>query len=222
MSLSSDLIPSSAGTDSLGGGLEAGDDELGSQGEETITTVEPDCLPQIPRQGGSKVVVLWQQGAGSRQYFDPGIGATVRVFGSEKAMLSAWLEVVRRYDPDALVTFQVKDTLGAVAERMKALRLEGGGLHISRAIAGRSVALALKKVVQYSPNWVKNQQRMASTSNQETYRVDVDGRLTIDILRHVLTACSLASFSLSDCVLSLLGRTMEIISPQLPWPTWIL
>jgi hypothetical protein len=27
----------------------------------------------------------------------------------------------------------------------------------------------------------------------------------------VLTACSLASFSLSDCVLSLLGRTMEII-----------
>jgi len=55
MSLSSDLIPSSAGTDSLGGGLEAGDDELGSQGEETITTVEPDCLPQIPRQGGSKV-----------------------------------------------------------------------------------------------------------------------------------------------------------------------
>jgi len=54
-----------------------------------------------------QVVVLWQQGAGSRQYFDPGIGATVRVFGSEKAMLSAWLEVVRRYDPDALVTFQV-------------------------------------------------------------------------------------------------------------------
>ena len=163
------------------------------------------------------------------------------------------------------------------------------------------MALALKKVVQYSPNWVKNQQRMASTSNQETYRVDIDGRLTIDILRHVrplqplrsmrpfstqgrgvgetgllmsvlehttkglnsqacdsqqaelsrrkcllkcmpcanaeswlawcleriiglngkierrelqvLTACSLASFSLSDCVLSLLGQTMEVIPP---------
>ena len=29
----------------------------------------------------------------------------------------------------------------------------------------------------------------------------------------VLTACSLASFSLSDCVLSLLGRTMEVIPP---------
>ena len=56
---------------------------------------------------------------------------------------------------------------------------------ICPATAGKSVALALKKVVQYSPNWVKNQQRMASTSNQETYRVDIDGRLTIDILRHV-------------------------------------
>lgn len=53
------------------------------------------------------MVLLWQQGEGSRQYFDPGLNATVRVFGSEKAMLAAWLEVVREYDADALVTFQV-------------------------------------------------------------------------------------------------------------------
>ena len=56
------------------------------------------------------------------------------------------------------VLWQVKDTLGALAERFKALRLEGGGLHISRAAPGRSHALALKRVVQYNPNWVKNQQ----------------------------------------------------------------
>jgi hypothetical protein len=84
---------------------------------------------------------------------------------------------------------QVKESLGAVAERVKALRLAGGGLHISRSSPGHSVALALKKVVQYSPNWVKNQQRMASTSNQETYRVECDGRLIIDILRHVINLC---------------------------------
>ena len=29
----------------------------------------------------------------------------------------------------------------------------------------------------------------------------------------ILTACSLASFSLSDCVTSLLGSTLEVISP---------
>jgi hypothetical protein len=32
---------------------------------------------------------------------------------------------------------------------------------------------------------VKNQQRMASTSNQETFRADIDGRLVFDILRQV-------------------------------------
>jgi hypothetical protein len=53
------------------------------------------------------VVLLWQQGATASECFDPGLGATVRVFGSEKEMLAAWLEVVKQYDPDALVTFQV-------------------------------------------------------------------------------------------------------------------
>ncbi len=30
----------------------------------------------------------------------------------------------------------------------------------------------------------------------------------------VLTACSLASFSLADCTQSLLGRRLEVLSPQ--------
>lgn len=56
MSLSSDLIPSSAGAgaDNLGSGLEADGDELGSQGEETIA-VEPVALPHAHEQSGSKV-----------------------------------------------------------------------------------------------------------------------------------------------------------------------
>ena len=81
---------------------------------------------------------------------------------------------------------------------MKALKLEKGQLHISRFLTSQSKPLALKRVVQYTPNWVKNQQRMASTSNQETFRADVDGRLVIDLLRHVrphpLTPLSLLSF----------------------------
>ena len=87
------------------------------------------------------------------------------------------------------IYMQVKDSLGALAERMKALRIEKGELHISRAAPLHSRALALKRVVQYTPNWVKNQQRMASTSNQETFRADVEGRLCIDLLRHVLCLC---------------------------------
>lgn len=77
---------------------------------------------------------------------------------------------------------------------MKATKLEGGELHISRLIRSHSHPVTLKRVVQYSPNWVKNQQRMASNSNQETFRIDIDGRLTIDILRHV----SFFPFSLSQ------------------------
>ena len=87
---------------------------------------------------------------------------------------------------------QVKDTLGAIAARFKALHIGGGGLFVGRLVGSHARPLTLKSVVRYSPNWVKNQNRMASTSNQETYRTDVDGRLVFDILRQVCT-----------CVLSL-------------------
>ncbi len=46
---------------------------------------------------------------------------------------------------------------------------------------------------------------LAGCAAQETYRVErVEGRLVLDVLRHALTACSLASFSLADCAQSLL------------------
>lgn len=81
----------------------------------------------------------------------------------------------------------MKDTLGAVAARFKALHIGGGGLFVGRLAGSHARPLTLKSVVRYSPNWVKNQNRMASTSNQETYRTDVDGRLVFDILRQVCT-----------------------------------
>jgi len=92
----------------------------------------------------------------------------------------------------------VKDTLGAIAARFKALHIGGGGLFVGRLLAPHARPLSLKSVVRYSPNWVKNQNRMASTSNQETYRTDVDGRLVFDILRQVLSSPT----SLLDYVMS--------------------
>ena len=87
--------------------------------------------------------------------------------------------------PHVHVGMQVKDTLGAIAARFKALHIGGGGLFVGRLTGPHARPLTLKSVVRYSPNWVKNQNRMASTSNQETYRTDVDGRLVFDILRQV-------------------------------------
>lgn len=43
---------------------------------------------------------------------------------------------------------------------------------------------------------------------------NVEGRVVLDILRHVLTACNLASFSLVDCCQSLLGRRLEVLPPS--------
>ena len=43
---------------------------------------------------------------------------------------------------------------------------------------------------------------------------NVEGRVVLDVLRHVLTACNLASFSLVDCCQSLLSRRLEVLPPS--------
>lgn len=45
--------------------------------------------------------------------------------------------------------------------------------------------VSIKKVTQYSANWVRSQSRMSSTSNQETWRADIAGRVVFDLLRQV-------------------------------------
>ena len=62
--------------------------------------------------------------------------------------------------------WQVRDTLGALAERCAALKIDGAALHVSRLTHAESRGLAVKRITMYSPNWVKSQNRMSSTSNQ--------------------------------------------------------
>ena len=61
---------------------------------------------------------------------------------------------------------QVRDTLGALADRCVALKIDGAALHVSRLLRRESRGLAVKRITMYSPNWVKSQNRMSSTSNQ--------------------------------------------------------
>ena len=72
--------------------------------------------------------------------------------------------------PDPARAWQVRDTLGALAERFATLRIDGGVLHASRLARPHARGLALKRVVMYSPNWVRSQNRMSSTSNQARRR----------------------------------------------------
>ncbi|GIL72478.1 hypothetical protein Vretifemale_2820 [Volvox reticuliferus] len=136
-------------------------------------------------------------------------------------MLLAWKEWVLQADPDIITTFQVRDTLGAIRDRFERLRLEGGGLLVSRlapvcgsgGTAATASPMTVRSVVMYSVAWVKRQGRMSSNSNQETFQADIRGRVVVDVLRQVLTSQTLATFSLVDCCQSLLGETLEVLGP---------
>jgi hypothetical protein len=105
---------------------------------------------------------------------------------------------------------QVRDNLGVLQSRWEALKLPahppspytshsqaptaphlpnstagGGGLHLSRESGSASRPLGVKSVVMYSPNWVKNQNRMSGNSNQETFKAEMSGRVVFDVLRQV-------------------------------------
>jgi DNA polymerase delta subunit 1 len=171
-----------------------------------------------------------------------GASSSLRLFPSEAAMLLAWRDWAVAADPDALVVFRAQDGLGALAARFDALRLQcrdlqqhasassaasqpPAGLQLGRLRASLPTArpLSLQPVTMYSAAWVRSQSRMSATSNQETFRVapggGCAGRIVFDVLRQVLSAHGLATFTLADCAASLLGggksaRTLEVL------PAW--
>lgn len=79
-------------------------------------------------------------------------------------------------------------------ERFKHLKL--GSFDLGRR---PNKALEVKSVVSYGKNWVKNQQRMSATSNLETYRATVEGRVVVDMLRSITIAHNLSTFTLAEC-----------------------
>ena len=80
-------------------------------------------------------------------------------------------------DEQCAFLLQVRDTLGALADRCASLKIDGAALHVSRLLRRESRGLAVKRITMYSPNWVKSQNRMSSTSNQAC-------RLAITIHKH--------------------------------------
>ena len=55
-----------------------------------------------------RVIFSWALGAQEAQYRELALGASIRVFGSEAAMLQAWHAFFDQADPDALALFQVR------------------------------------------------------------------------------------------------------------------
>jgi len=145
----------------------------------------------------------------------PSKEATIHVFDSEQAMLKGWCTWLKvEADPDLLLTFQVRDTLKTILERGKAMKMD------ALALGRDGGLLKCQSSVMYSAAWVRSQSRMSATSNQETFKASIGGRLVIDVLRHVLTNQSLSTFTLADCVQSILGETLEIIPPSTLTSLW--
>ncbi|KAL4423537.1 hypothetical protein ABPG77_006560 [Micractinium sp. CCAP 211/92] len=172
------------------------------------------------------VVAAGRREALERSLAPGGAGGAAQLlfFDSEEELLLCWAETVRAADPDVLACFQVKDTLAVLQERFAALGLQPlkasliafrpQHLLLSRLLPHLAAPLAIESVNQYSTQWVKRESRMSATSNQLTFRAqNVQGRLVVDVLRHCITAQSLETFSLVDCVHKLLGQTLEVLRP---------
>jgi DNA polymerase delta subunit 1 len=153
-------------------------------------------------------------------------GAEIVLCSSEAELLLTWQHYIMGMDPDVIALFQVGNTLETISQRFQALNLtssysssgsgggrsSGGGLQLSRFLPQHAKSsISIKRITMYSAAWVRSQSRMSSTSNQETFKADIDGRLVVDILRQVLTSQNLASFSLVDCIQSILGETIEVL-----------
>lgn len=194
----------------------AGDDVDGKPAAAAAAAPDAAAAGGSPGQtaGSTKVVFLLSSPAAGAA-LPPELraeGVSVRLCATERKLLLSWKEWLLQQDPDGLVVFQVRDNLGVLAARFAALQVDGGSAFLSRAAGRFSKALATKSVVQYSVAWVKSQSRMASTSNQETFKAEgMSGRVVYDVLRQVLTGQSLATFSLVDCCQSLLDLTLEIM-----------
>ncbi|KAH7314892.1 hypothetical protein KP509_21G026000 [Ceratopteris richardii] len=143
-------------------------------------------------------------------------GTNIQIFQNERAMLQAWQDFIREeVDPDIICVYQLKDSIRYLVERFRVLKL--GVLDISRR-KGR--ATDVKSVVSYGKQWVKQQARMTATSNQEVFRAIVEGRIVIDVLRVVLVAYNLSTFTLAECCQVFLGKTKEVLNSIMVAEIW--
>lgn len=66
--------------------------------------------------------------------------------------------------------------------------------------------------------YVQGSAALPSLAHSPGRAVNLQGRLVVDVLRHCITAQSLETFSLVDCVHKLLGQTLEARTPAPPAP----
>eukprot|EP00854_Cymbomonas_tetramitiformis_P003232 gene3232-4076_t len=133
-------------------------------------------------------------------------GARVVDARTERDMLAGWIRwLTEEADPDVLAVFQVQRSFRALKARCERCGLGAPAL-------GRGPgALRVESVVMYSAEWVKSKAmgRMAATSNQETFKAAVEGRLVLDVQRVALSALLLPTYDASAVAAHVLGAPLE-------------
>lgn len=141
-------------------------DGLASEGEEedgdggaaavatsvaSVAAAPRTSRPAAPARDSQQLTVfLLRRGPGmgpeARELGNGRGAARVLTFSSEAEMLLSWLGFMRATDPDVIAVFQTNESLALLKARFAALRLDGGGIYLSRMGRQHSRNMEVKKV----------------------------------------------------------------------------
>jgi DNA polymerase elongation subunit (family B) len=116
-------------------------------------------------------------------------------FGSEKLLLETFNKIVDVYDPDILTGYNIQTfDMDYMLSRMKALKMEtpNWGRHLKK------------------PTYSKTAKIMAKSMGfRETKSINVNGRIQMDMMMHMLKEKKFSSYSLNNVSFLLLGEQKE-------------
>jgi len=125
-------------------------------------------------------------------------------------MLLGWREFLLKYDPDILTGYDVCEEVSELLDRAKELGLPKNFSYLARP---SSTALKPRARQTYNASWVRQQRRMASTSNREYISLGCTGRLVLDTRQVMEKEERLRTYSLNESSEHVLNRKLEYLSP---------
>lgn len=126
----------------------------------------------------------------------PIVGADVRTFAKEEALLEAWAAFVREADPDIITGYNVQNfDIPYILKRMKTLKVERG--QVLGRVHGKQATM--RDTTFQSSAYGKHE-------NVETV---IDGRVVFDMLQYIRRDYKLSSYSLNNVSAHFLGQQKE-------------
>lgn len=157
------------------------------------------------------------------------VSSTTRtiIYDTEREMLLGFREFLIKYDPDLLTGYDLCEEISEILDRAKDLNLPKSFPYLARpsstslkprypplpSIFG-SVRLVnwFSSRQTYNARWVRQQRRMAGTSNREYIELGCTGRLILDMRTVIEKEERLRTYSLNESCEYILGKKLEFLS----------